>query len=153
MATLVGHLFQGMTEDARREIGRIGKEETHAEGDFLFNAGDPALNLAILVEGRVRVGEGIEGRVAHISSGSGDSIGWSSMAGNDVHWSSAECLSTVKVLRFNRDELDQLLQRDTANGMAFFRRLSQYIAARLAESYGGMLSLQQKHGHPYSFGG
>lgn len=47
------------------------------------------------------------------------------MVGNDVYWSSAECLGPVK----------------TANGMVFFRRLSQYIPARLVESYGGMLSL------------
>ena len=100
MPALAGHLFQGMTEEALREIG------------------------------------------------------WSGMAGSEVYGSSAECLSPVKVVRFDRDELDELLQRDTANGMAFFRRLSQYIAARLVESYGGMLSVQPKYGpHPHSYGG
>jgi hypothetical protein len=57
MPTLAGHLFQGLTEEALREISRIGKGETHGEGDFVFHAGDLALSLFILLKGRVRVGE------------------------------------------------------------------------------------------------
>jgi CRP-like cAMP-binding protein len=154
MASNLGLLFQGMTEEALREIEGIGAEESCAQGDFLFQASDPAEHLYILLDGRVRVAVGRDGRVAHIFSRSGEAIGWSSMAGNEAYLGSAECLGPVRVIKLQTGELNRIFDRHPASGMAFFRRLANYIGGRLMESYGGMLSLQQKPGHrPYEYGG
>jgi CRP-like cAMP-binding protein len=145
------YLFQGMSEQARSEASRIAAEERHETGELLFDTGDPAEHLYILVEGRVRLSTGGAGHIAHIVSDPGDAIGWSSMAGNESYTASAECLGPVKVLKFQRDRLVKLLENDPVSGMSFYRRLAELIGRRLVASYGATLSVHGER-HPKYWG-
>ena len=145
------YLFQGMSEQARSEASRTAAEESNETGKLLFDAGDPAEHLYILVEGRVRVSTGVTGHIAHIVSDPGDAIGWSSMAGNEAYTASAECLGPVKVLKFKRDRLVEMLENDPVSGMKFYRRLAELIGRRLVASYGATLSVHGER-HPKYWG-
>ncbi len=147
-------LFEGMRAEAREELGRGGAEESFAQGEFIFRAGDPGAWFYILEEGRVRVAGGRQGRVAHIFSEQGDLIGWSSIAGFEACIASAECLSRVRVTRFLKDDLDRILRRFPDSGLEFYRRFSHYLGQRLLDTYGGMQSLQSQHPpRSYEYGG
>jgi CRP-like cAMP-binding protein len=136
------YLFQEVSEQTRSEIAQIATEESYPQGAFLFHAGDPADHLYILQKGWVRLSVAHRGFLSHIVSDPGEAIGWSSMAGNGVYTASAECLLPVTALKIAKDKLNLILERDTASGLAFYRRLARLMGRRLVASYSAMLSMQ-----------
>lgn len=61
---------------ARRELSRRGVERRYAAGDVIFSAGDPALGIHLVLEGRVRVvrDSGTRRQLVHVE-GAGGALG------------------------------------------------------------------------------
>jgi len=144
-------LFTGISKETRQKILATAREESHAQGSFLFCQGDPARHFYILSEGRVRLSMGEKGLLAHVVSAPGDIIGWSSLAENEAYTASAECRAPVKVWKFEKSQLDQILSQDAVSGMVFFKHLAMLIGRRLVNSYQATLPV---HGdrEPRSYG-
>jgi CRP-like cAMP-binding protein len=138
------YLFQDLSEASLQAIAAIAAEERHPAGTFLFQADDPATDLYILAEGRVRLSVIRGGALAHTISEPGEAIGWSSMAGLDAYTASAECTAPTAVIRVPSERLIRILEDDPASGFKFFRRLASQIGGRLVESYAATLSLQNR---------
>ena len=136
------YLFQEVGEQTRREIAQIAANASYSHGAFLFHAGDPAEHLYILEKGWVRLSVARRGLLSHTVSEPGEALGWSSMAGNGVYTASAECLIPVTALKIGKEELNQILERDPASGLTFYRRLAKMIGRRLVASYGATLAMQ-----------
>ena len=136
------YLFQEVNEQSRSEIERIALEESYPQGAVLFHAGDPATSLYIVEKGWVRLSVTRGGLLSNVVSEPGEAIGWSSMAGNGVYTASAECLIPVTALRIRVERLNEILMKDPASGMAFYRRLAKTIGRRLVASYTATLSMQ-----------
>jgi len=134
-------LFRGISEETRQKILDAAVEESHAAGTFLFHQGDPAGCFYILREGRIRLGVGQSELLAYVASAPGDIIGWSSLVENDAYTASAECLAPVKVLRIEKNQLDQILQEDPASGMVFFKHVAALVGRRLVKGYRATLSV------------
>jgi len=143
------YLFQALSEDTKREIGKIGVEESHEKGQFLFNTGDAAEYFYTLVEGRVRLSVGGTGHIASLVSEPGEMLGWSTMVEAETYTASAECLVPVKVLKFQGKQLAEALARDPAGASIFYKRLAELIGRRLAASYGATLSVYGSREHKY----
>ncbi len=146
MLLRTAYLFQDLSEAPLEAITGIAAEQRHAAGTFLFRAEDPATDLYILAEGRVRLSVIRGGALAHTVSGPGEAMGWSSMAGLAAYTASAECTAPTTVIRIPSDKLMHILEDDPASGFKFFRRLAMHIGGRLVESYGGTLSLHGQKG-------
>lgn len=142
-------LFQPLSEATRKAVEKLALEETHAKGEFLFHAGDPAVFFYVLEEGRVRLSIGEAGHISSIVSGCGEMLGWSSMAGQPVYTASAECLLPVRVLKFPAAELARALEAAPADGLQFYKRLAELIGKRLTASYGATLSVHGEREHRY----
>ena len=136
------YLFQEVSEQTRSDLAQIATEESYSQGAFLFHAGDPADYLYLLQKGWVRLSVARRGLLSHIVSDPGEAIGWSSMAGNGVYTASAECLLPVTILKIEKVRLNQILERDPASGLSFYRRLARMMGRRLVASYGATLSMQ-----------
>jgi CRP-like cAMP-binding protein len=136
------YLFQGITEMTRQRILESAREESYAQGDFIFRQGDPARHFFLLAEGRVRLSLGRGGLLAYVASDPGDLIGWSSLVENETYTAWAECLVPVKVLRIEQQRLDEILHQDPASGMVIFKHLAALIGRRLVNSYQATLSVQ-----------
>ena len=136
------YLFQGITEVTRQRILKSAREESYARGDFIFRRGDPPLHFFILEEGRVRLSLGRGELLAYVVSDPGDLIGWSSLVENATYTASAECLAPVKVLRIEKQRLDEILLQDPASGMIIFKHLASLIGRRLINSYQATVSVQ-----------
>jgi CRP-like cAMP-binding protein len=54
---------------------------------------------------------------------------------NKTYTASAECVGPVKVLRFEIQQLNEILLEDPASGMVFFKNLATIIGRRLVKSY------------------
>jgi CRP-like cAMP-binding protein len=139
-------LFHDLSESALEAIAGIASEERHATGKVLFRADDPATDLYILREGRVRLSVIRGGALAHTVSEPGEAMGWSSMAGMGAYTASAECTAPTTVIRLPSEPLMRILENDPASGTKFFRHLARHIGGRLVESYGATLSLQDRKG-------
>jgi len=149
-----GYLFQGMSPEFTDEISRSLIHETHAKGDLLFKAGDPADFLYVLEDGRVRLSAGDRGIVTRIVEKEGDALGWSSLVGRESYSSSAECLTDARIAKIRKDELNGIFDRYPACGMLIFRRLARLIGERLLENYRQMSAHHEEKGASgYSYSG
>ena len=144
-------LFLGMTEKTRHAVAALASEEALERGNYLFQAGEPAADVYVLKQGRVRVKMGAAGHVAIILCDTGDLIGWAGMAGLASHFASAECLDSVKVWKFDNAALRALLEADPISGMHFYRVLAEVIGRRLVASYGATVAVQGER-HPKYWG-
>jgi CRP-like cAMP-binding protein len=135
------YLFHGISTETREKILAAASEESHQPGEYLFREGEAAIHFCILQEGRVRLSVGAKGLLAYVASAPGDIMGWSSLTENPTYTASAECRSPVKVLKLDKQRLDQILTEDCVSGMAFFKNLAALIGRRLVSSYQATLSV------------
>jgi CRP-like cAMP-binding protein len=142
-------LFSGLTERTRKAVAELAVEESRERGAFLFQGGDAADYLYVLEHGRVRLKMGGAGHVALIMCTAGDVVGWSSMAGHATYTASAECLDSVKVMKFDRTRLAELLEKDPVSGMNFYRGLTEIIGHRLVASYGATVAVHGERDPKY----
>ena len=131
-------LFRGMNRDFVKEVFDVTLKESFEEGDVLFSEGDVASHFYILLKGRVRLGTRETGQVVHTVSRPGEAFGWSSLVGRDIYSASARCLAPTKLIRIQRDEFQEILEKDPANGLVFLKRLAGALGERLISSYGAL---------------
>ena len=132
-------LGRGMSWEFTNEIYAVTTTETFTEGDFLFSEGDHAKYFYVLLEGRVRLSRGKTEQVVYIVDRPGETFGWSSLVGREVYSASAECVLASKCFRIGKEAFDKVLERKTADGMIFFRRLAGILGERLINIYDTLL--------------
>jgi CRP-like cAMP-binding protein len=109
---------------------------------MLFRAGDPADHFYIMTKGQIKLTLNT-GNVVYIVNKAGEAFGWSSLIGRDVYSATAECLSSTNLLKLNGETLQKILEKDTDNGMIFFKRLAMVLGNRLLQSYNMISSAAQ----------
>ena len=128
-------IFWGMDKAIVKEIMGIAVTKSHQEGEWLFREGDPANTFYILIKGRVKLILGETGHVVYIVSNAGEAFGWSSLIGRKDFSASAQCMTRTKLLKFDRDKLQKVLENDPAHGLILFKRLAALLGTRLLQSY------------------
>ena len=117
------------------EIMHSAETESHQTGEMLFHEGDPADWLFILLKGRIKLSLGQTGRLVHVVSHAGEVFGWSSLVGRPSYSASAECMIPTKLLRFDKNRLKEIIQKDAANSATLFQNLAAILGNRLIHSY------------------
>lgn len=140
-------LLKGVGRRFIKKFVKIMVDESHLQGAFLFNEGDPADNFYVLEEGSVRLSIGEEGHITHIVSKRGEAFGWSSLVDRDVYTASAECSAPTKVLKIPREEMNRILDNNPADGLIFFKRLAGTMGERLISAYNLFLLAQRSEEH------
>jgi CRP-like cAMP-binding protein len=136
-------LFWDMNKNFVKEVMDVSKKESHLRGHFVFHEGDPATYFYILIRGRVKLTIGDIGQLVHTVDHDGEAFGWSSLIDRDVYSASAECLEDTLLQKFDRRRLQLILERDTLNGLIFFKRLAGTIGHRLINSYRMIIASSQ----------
>ena len=109
-------------------------------GELLFEEGDAASWLYILLKGRVKLSLGRAGRVVYVVSQGGEAFGWSSLVGRQRYSATAKCMTAAKLLRFEKNRLEKIVEKDTANGLQLFKNLAALLGGRLIHAYSSGLS-------------
>ena len=130
-----GDIFWGMNREIVGEIMKVAMNESYNTGDMLFRTGDSADHFYIMTKGQIKLSIGDVGHVVYIVSKAGEAFGWSSLIGRDSYSATAECLSSTKLLKLNGEKLQKILEKDSDNGLIFFKRLSMVLGNRLLQSY------------------
>jgi CRP/FNR family cyclic AMP-dependent transcriptional regulator len=136
-------IFWAMSKEFAREIMKISATESYQEGESLFREGDPANTFYVLLKGCVKLTLGEIGQVVYIVSNAGEAFGWSSLIGRENYSASAEFIAPTKLLKFDREKLQKVMEKDTANSLIFFKRLAEILGNRLVQSYRIISSVSQ----------
>jgi CRP-like cAMP-binding protein len=127
--------FRGTSQIFANNIMKIAKESLFDAGAFIFQEGDPARHLYIMLEGSVRLSIGQAGQVVFIVNRSGEAFGWSSLMGREYYSASAETLARTSLMAFERDEILWVIDKDPHNGLIMYKSLAMTLANRLLQSY------------------
>ncbi|MBW2055959.1 MAG: cyclic nucleotide-binding domain-containing protein [Deltaproteobacteria bacterium] len=141
-------LFRDLGPEVINEIAESMVEEFYGKGSFIFKETYLAEHFYILEEGKIRLSVGEKGRITHLISNPGETLGWSSLVGRNTYTASAECLAPSKVIKIEKEMLNRVFERNPASGMVFFKRLAGIIGERLTHSYSALLSAYEGEALP-----
>jgi len=141
-------LFGSLDKEFVSEIMKSAETESHQIGDMLFHQGDPAAWLFILLKGTIKLRLGQTGRAVYLVSHPGEVFGWSSLVGRSSYSASAECKTPTKLLRFDNNRLQEIIEKDAANRAALYQSLAAILGQRLIRSY--ELNISAAGDEPYA---
>ena len=144
-------LFREMGKDFLKKVMGITTKESHKEGDFLFQEGEPAIYSYVLLKGHVDLTIGEDGHLVFVISRPGEAFGWSSLIDREVYSASAECREPTRLLKMDKEKFQKILEKDPGNGFVFFKRLAGMLGNRLVQSYKQISGASQAENSP-SFG-
>ncbi len=118
----------------------------YSEGTHLFEQGDPAEFLYLVVEGEVVVNfkpdDGPVITVAHIHPGS--IVGWSAALGSRKYTSGALCATSTQLLRVRGVDLRKLCKQNSDLRPILLDRLATVIAERLSKAHDQVVALLEQ---------
>ena len=137
-------LFEGMNEEIEQELAKVMEGESYNSGEVIIKEGAAADNFYILQTGALNVKVAGAKQTTHVAIRPGEAVGWSSLAGRETYTASVECAEPSKLVKINKDKLDQVLRRYPGAGLLFYKRLAGLVGDRLIKCYQVMVKLQEE---------
>lgn len=119
-------------------LAGIGRQESFPAGSCVFRQGEPALDLRVLVSGRVALTLEAPGKAPMMLTAlsRGDLLGWSALQGWAAasKWTATAVASKPTVcLRFSGADLRALCEADHELGFAVMRHAFEVVSHRLTD--------------------
>jgi len=130
------HLFEGLNAEQARAVAALGKRRISPRGTTLFRAEESALELFLVVDGRIDVQRGSDGRRIG-TVGPAGVVGEMAMLGSGTHSATAVTASALEAVAINLEELDRLVRRRPDIGVLVYRNLGAELGAKLRDSVNG----------------
>ncbi len=137
-------LFEGMNEEIEQELAKVMEGESYNSGEVIIKEGAAADSFYILQAGALNVKVAGAKQTTHVAIRPGEAVGWSSLAGRETYTASVECAEPSKLVKINKDKLDQVLRRYPGAGLLFYKRLAGLVGDRLIKCYQVMVKLQEE---------
>jgi CRP-like cAMP-binding protein len=131
----LGDLSKGMGQIFMGEFMKTARHMSCGESEILFRKGEATHHFYTLIQGEFRLSIGANEQHVYTVCLPGDIFGWSSLVGGNTYSATAVCTKFSEILRFDRDQLIDLLDRYPASGFLFFKKLAEMLGNRLLESY------------------
>lgn len=126
-------VFQGLTKAQLDIIRPLARVQRLTAGRMIFQQGEQARNLYILIIGEVTIRykpyDGPALVVAQIRAGG--VFGWSAALGHVLYTSSATCEVDGKACRINNNDLRALCEKHPDTGSVILDRLAANVAQRV----------------------
>ncbi len=139
-------LFQGLDPQDLILLSERLQTDSFSEGEVIFNQGDRADRLYVLISGQVAIQfnpeDGETLTVTEIKEGG--VFGWSSALGRQVYTSCAVCLEESETLSVLGDELRELCATHPETGVIILERLAEVIASRLRNAHAHVVEMLQR---------
>ncbi len=138
--------FQGFSQDQISRIRPLFLFFYAPTGTLIFEQGEPAEYLYIVIDGDVSIRykpeDGPEDVIARVRPEG--VVGWSAALGNPRYTSSAVCKSDCQLLRVRNNDLRQLCENSPETGVLFLDRLATMIAERLRTTHPELMRLLEQ---------
>jgi CRP-like cAMP-binding protein len=136
-------LFQDLSHDQRELLRPLFLPVDYYTGTVLFEQGDPAEYLFLVVVGEVTIyykpDDGPAIQVAHVRPGG--IVGWSAALGSRSYTSGAICEEYTQMLRLRGEDLRNLYNECPETGILVLERLATVIAERLRNTHEQVMAL------------
>ncbi len=122
--------FQVVSDVMRRKIAALGWQVSYQAGAVLYDAGDKADDIYIVVSGKIEhaLEPGVNARRSLQMLGAGDVFGWAALLNTyPARLARAVCIEPAEVIRINGDELLRLLESDPDAGDVVMSRFATMI--------------------------
>ncbi len=146
------NLFRDLSQETMTEIAKIMTEQSYEEGALVFKAGDPAHSFYVIADGTVRLSMGTAGEIDYTANGPGEAFGWTGMVDRPAYVATAECTTSCRLIRIEKQALSRVLEKDPVSGMTFYKRLAAAVVQRLIDNYGAFLTAGSLKGVSYGSG-
>lgn len=121
-------LFQDIPMRTLRRLVHEMFYRRYADGEAVFNAGDPGLGMYLVIQGAVLVH--LDGEpLARL--GPGDFFGEVALFGKETRTASASAQGETELVGFFRPALEEWVQRSPELGARFLMKLGHVLAERL----------------------
>jgi CRP/FNR family transcriptional regulator, cyclic AMP receptor protein len=139
-------IFQDLTAQQFARFAPLFVPCEYHEGEAIFEQGESAASLYVVVDGEVAVRykpeDGPEITIVKVQSDG--VVGWSAALGNPTYTSSVDCLTDCVLLRVSSVDLRELCAQDPESGALILERLAMVIAERLRNTHGHVLALLEQ---------
>lgn len=149
---MVGNGFDDLTlfRDLQPEQIELLKPIFHLSyetaGNVLFDQGDLAQNLYLVVEGEIAIrykpDDGAEIVIARVRADG--VVGWSAALGSSMYTSSAVCITDCTVLRLHGQDLRTLCENCPQTGTLVLERLAAVVAERIRNTHPHVVALLEQ---------
>ena len=131
-------LFEGREQADLVALASVMRRRTVPEGEFLWNQGDHAREMVLIVDGRVSASVRVTGdRAVEIGrSGPGEIVGVIGLLDGGGHATSVRVTETATVLALGRLDFAALLAGRHPSAFSLKRRVASLLSARLREQLG-----------------
>ena len=127
--------FKGVDSEVMDKITAIYHEEDHPKDTVLFKKDEDAQALFILREGTVNLVIQNGGTLAIPLSDPGEVFGLSGMVGGSNYIASGICATESKVVKIDRDKLDEIFDQHPDVGLILIKRLGAVLTKKLSRLY------------------
>ena len=125
--------FAGISEEGLKQIAMIAEEKAIPANTRIFNEGDPASHMLIIVRGEVNIqfmlGNG-ELRVVDTMI-EGDLLGWSALIEPYKMTANGTTAKNTDLIRIDAIKLRQLCEKDSSLGYRLILQIAKLLAHRL----------------------
>ncbi len=130
-------IFDGLTEVQIKDLESLFSLCESAEDEVIFNQGDVANNLYLIVDGCVAIRyKPDDGEVLTVSQiEAGGVFGWSAAFGSGYYTSEAYCVRSAKLLSVSGEALKRFHDKQPETGKLILERLAKVIAERLQRAH------------------
>lgn len=144
-------IFNGLNRDQLAVVKDCCAEEEYQKGDRLFDNGEDANHLWIVMEGQIDLH--FDRRVSSILKNKTISslkpampFGWSGLvAPNRYRFSAYSATSTCKVVKIEKNDITQLFEKDSRLGYLVMSNLAKVVANRFHQLQSELLKHRGDH--------
>jgi CRP/FNR family transcriptional regulator len=123
-------VFRGLSDEDQRRVAALATIKDYRRGDAIWNAGQAAEFLTVIVRGRVKLVRGADGGDVIIEIfGEGEPVGAIAVYNYIPYPASAICLEPVTLLLLPRRDYFELLDRNPEFARAIIRELTKLVLA------------------------
>ena len=128
-------VFSDLNEEQMRIVAELCREECFYPEYTLFEDGETATKMYVLVDGLIEVffAIGEEGLVKVDRIGSGDIFGCSALVSPYVHMATARAVTKIEVLEIDTIALRALFKEDPRIAVAIQKQVIQCLLARIVD--------------------
>ncbi len=128
-------IFAALSAEQAAVIARMAAEKQCAAGQVLFQVGDKAQDVFLLLSGEVAIQARLASQPDHatiaILNQPGQVVGWSGLLAPTHYTAQAVCQTNTTLLAISGAGLMAAMERDSQMGFVIMRHLAEVISSRL----------------------
>jgi CRP/FNR family transcriptional regulator len=135
-------LLEGLPRDELESLASVSTRRSLADGEVLFEHGQPATDLYVLVKGGLILRTGDGGRSVIVDSlGPGGLVGWSALRESATRLSTARAVGASELIAIPVDEVIDLASGGSRKARQLLQRIVGLAAQHLEASWKQLLQV------------